>query len=185
MTPPDSAALQDLFTELNELYFEGTLPPCRVVWSRRLTRAAGNIEVRRKVIKLSVPLLLKAFDSESLFGPTYKICGVACDNRESALREILKHEMIHLWLHERGLPSGHTAEFRAKARAIGQPHTRHAITLPMPRRGWLYCCTHCGHEFARRRRYGRAVACGPCCKKHNGGTFDVRFKLRGKRIDAI
>ncbi len=178
----DEATLQALYSELNGLYFENILPPCRILWSRRLTRAAGNIEVRRKVINLSVPLLIETYRGDSLFAPQFVICGVVCDSQQSALREILKHEMIHLWLHERGLPSGHTAEFRAKARAIGQPKTRHAIDLPRPQRGWLYTCGHCGHEFTRRRRYGRAIACGACCKKHNGGTFDARFKLRGKRI---
>lgn len=176
------AALQELYGELNALYFEGLLPPCRIVWSRRLTRAAGNIDVRRRVMKLSVPLLVEAFESDSLFARQFLICGVACESSPSALREILKHEMIHLWLHEQNLPSGHTKEFRAKARAIGQPKTRHAIDLPRPRRGWLYSCAHCGHEFTRRRRYGRAVACGPCCKKHNKGRFDERFKLRGQRL---
>lgn len=176
------ATLQALYSELNALYFENMLPPCRILWSRRLTRAAGNIEVRRRVIKLSVPLLIESFHNDSLFTPQFVICGVSCDSRDSALREILKHEMIHLWLHEQNLPSGHTAEFRAKARALGQPKTRHGIALPPPRRGWLYSCGYCGHEFTRRRRYGRPVACGPCCKKHNGGTFDAQFKLRGKRI---
>lgn len=181
-TLPDAVALQKLFDELNTLYFEGILPPCRMEWSRRLTRAAGTIEVRRRVIKLSVPLLVESFAGDSLFGPTHVICGVPCDDAAMALREILKHEMIHLWLHVKGLNCGHTAEFRAKARSIGQPKTRHSITLPPPKRGWLYTCSQCGHEFTRRRRYGRAVACGPCCKKHNGGSFDERFKLRGKRI---
>lgn len=188
MAPPsklalaNEAELQTLYQELNALYFDNVLPGCRITWTRRLTRAAGNIEVRKKTIKLSIPLLIEAFEDNSLFAPEFIICGVACDGPQSALREILKHEMIHLWLHERGLPSGHTGEFRAKARAIGQPRTRHSIPLPPPRRGWLYTCAVCGHEFARRRRYGRAVACGPCCKVHNRGAFDARFKLRGKRI---
>src|SRR5687768_3219785 len=95
----DSVALAALYDELNQSYFDNILPPCRMVWSRRLTRAAGNIDVRRKVIKLSVPLLIESFQNGSLFGATFPICGVACDSSEAALREILKHEMIHLWLH--------------------------------------------------------------------------------------
>lgn len=181
MTLPNGATLAALYEELNHEYFEAILPPCRLMWSRRLTRAAGNIDVRRRIIKLSVPLLIESFQG-TLFGPSFQICGVDCDSYETALREILKHEMIHLWLHERGRPSGHTAEFRAKARAIGQPKTRHAIALPLPKRGWIYVCVHCGHEFTRRRRYGRAVACGRCCKTHNGGKFDERFRLKGKQL---
>lgn len=32
----------------------------------------------------------------------------------------LKHEMVHLWLYERGRPWGHTREFKAKLKAIGE-----------------------------------------------------------------
>jgi hypothetical protein len=176
--------LQSLYDELNTLYFEGELPPCRIQWSRRLTRAAGNINVREKVIKLSVPLLVDAYRATNLFPPEYSICGVRCDNFQSATREILKHEMIHLWLHVRGLPSGHTDEFRRKARQIGQPKTRHGIALPAPKSGWIYSCAHCGHEFSRRRRYGRAVACAQCCNRYGNGKFDARFKLRGRRVSS-
>ena len=183
MTPqPDEATLQALYQELNGLYFDNVLPACRIVWTRQLTRAAGNIHVKKRIIKLSVPLLVDTFTSDSLFASEHIICGVACESSQSALREILKHEMIHLWLHERGLPSGHTGEFRTKARSIGQPRTRHSLPLPPPRCGWLYTCATCGQQFARRRRYGRAVACKPCCRTHNKGAFDARFKLRGKRI---
>ncbi|MBV9469414.1 MAG: SprT family zinc-dependent metalloprotease [Abitibacteriaceae bacterium] len=178
----ENTDLQALYTELNATYFEGCLPPCRIAWSRQLTRAAGNIDVRQKTIKLSVPLLVDAFRVYSLFPTEYKVCGVLCDSSSLALREILKHEMIHLWLHVRGLPSGHTMEFRAKARAIGQPRTRHNITLPTPRSGWVYACPVCNNQFTRRRRYGHAVACSRCCKHFNGGQFDERFKLRGRKI---
>ncbi|MDF2441359.1 MAG: hypothetical protein JWN98_2343 [Abditibacteriota bacterium] len=171
-----------LFDELNLKYFDNSLPACRIEWSRRLTRAAGNIDVRRRLVKLSTPLLIDAFASDSLFPPEFSVCGVPCDNPQRALEEILKHEMIHLWLHELGLPSGHTPEFRAKARAIGQPRTRHGIALPIPKSGWIYACPACHTEFSRRRRYGRAVACAKCCKQWNKGRYDERFKLRGRRI---
>ena len=187
---PDGA-LQALYQQLNTLHFNSVLPPCRIVWSRQLTRAAGNIDVRRAVIKLSVPLLIDAFDlmnsggakgTASLFGPEYSVCGVLCRNREAALHEIMKHEMIHLWLHVQNLPSGHTSDFRLKARAVGQPRTRHGIALPAPRAGWIYACTHCFCEFSRRRRYGRPVACARCCKRFNNGKYHERFKLRGRHV---
>jgi hypothetical protein len=183
----DAAVLQAtdlsaLYHDLNLKYFDAQLPPCQLLWSRQLTRAAGNIDVRRRVIKLSVPLLIEAYQSTSLFAPEYVVCGVPCASPQRALEEILKHEMIHLWLHVQGLPSGHTAEFRAKAKAIGQPRTRHGIALPIPKSGWIYSCASCRAEFSRRRRYGRAVACSRCCKQWNKGQYDERFKLRGRRI---
>jgi predicted SprT family Zn-dependent metalloprotease len=176
--------LAAVYSQFNHQYFEATLPPCRIEWSRRLTRAAGNIDVRRRHIKLSVPLLVDAYRSTSLFGPEFAVCGVVCASPQRALEEILKHEMIHLWLHVQGLPSGHTPEFRAKAKAIGQPKTRHGIALPVPKSGWTYWCPMCRTEFTRRRRYGRAVACAKCCKQWNKGQYDERFKLRGRKINV-
>lgn len=176
------AQLQTLYTTLNEQYFENELPPCRIIWSRQLTRAAANIAVKSREIKMSVPLLLEAFQNGSLFGPEYVICGVPCDNANDAIREILKHEMIHLWLYEKRLPYGHTAAFRAKARQMGQTKIRHDIDLPLPKSGWMYTCTACGDSFTRRRRYGRAVACANCCKQFNKGRYDERFKLKGRRL---
>jgi hypothetical protein len=172
-------ALNALYDRLNAEFFDDILPPCQIKWSRQLTRAAGNIDVRNRVIKLSVPLLVEAYDGDS---PGYEICGVRCETREQAAVEILKHEMIHLWLHEKGLPSGHTAAFRAKARSIGQPRTRHGIARPAPKSGWLYICPQCDVQVTRRRRFGRPVACGHCCKKYCGGHFDARFQLKGRRI---
>jgi ribosomal protein L37AE/L43A len=147
-----------------------------------LTRAAGTINVHKRLITLSVPLLVDSYRTQSLFPPEYEVCGVKCSDSESALREILKHEMIHLWLFVLGRPYGHTMEFRQKARAIGQPRTRHGIALPEPKTGWIYTCSACGREYPRRRRYSRAVACGYCCKTRAGGNFDPRFKLRGRRV---
>jgi hypothetical protein len=178
------AELQNLYHQFNAEHFDGVLPPCTLSWSRALTRTAGNIDVRRRAIKLSVPLLIEAFRRDSLFAPQYTVCGVQCDNCESAVREILKHEMIHLWLYEKGLPHGHTPEFRHKARELGQPKTRHQIALPAPSSGWEYLCAHCGDAFTRRRRYGRPVACARCCKRFNKGRYDARFKLKGRRIAA-
>lgn len=174
-TLPDAATF---YSELNREFFEGILPPCQIRWSRRLTRAAGNIRVESRIIALSVPLLIDAFAD----GKTFTICGVSCADSESALREILKHEMIHLWLFEQGLPPGHTREFRAKARAIGQSQTRHGIDLPAPKSGWIYRCRNCGAQMTRRR-VSRATACARCCREHNGGKFDARFVLVGRRAD--
>ena len=171
--------LNALYARLNAEFFAQSLPPCRIKWSRQLTRAAGNIDVKNRLIKLSVPLLIDAYAKEN---PKFEICGIVCDSPHIALIEIMKHEMIHLWLHERGLPSGHTAAFRAKARALGQTQIRHAIARPQPKAGWIYSCPRCNAEIVRRRRFGRPVACGKCCKIHSSGGFDARFQLKGRKI---
>ena len=156
------------------------MPACEIRWSRRLTRAAGNIRVQSRVITLSIPLLLDAFADNQ----THEVCGVAACDGATALREILKHEMIHLWLHVRKLPCGHTPDFRAKARQIGQPKTRHGIALPVAKIGWIYGCAHCGSQIARRRRMSRVGACAACCRLYNGGKFDARFKLSGQKWES-
>jgi predicted SprT family Zn-dependent metalloprotease len=170
--------LQVLWERLNRRFFEGTLPPCRIEWSRRLTRAAGNIDVRKRRVKLSVPLLIDAFENNS----AHQVLGVRCEDSASAVEEVLKHEAIHLWLFERGLPHGHTPQFRQKAREIGQPRTRHAIARPLPRTGWVYTCAGCGAQIVRRKRFAAARACARCCRTFSNGKFDARFKLSARRI---
>ena len=167
-----------LYQRLNREFFKGELPLCSINWSRRLTRTAGNIRVETRVITLSVPLLLDVWKSDSVF----EVCGVRCASPEQALVEILKHEMIHLWLFEQKLPCGHTREFRRKAKAIGQPKTRHGIALPMPKSGWIYECAGCQARLFRRRRVGKRVACATCCRQKSGGQYDERFRLRGRRL---
>lgn len=170
--------LEVLWARLNARHFDSSLPPCRIEWSRRLTRAAGNIDVRKRLVKLSIPLLIEAFAD----GRHHTVVGVRCESAAQAVEEILKHEMIHLWLFERGLPCGHTPEFRRKAREIGQPRTRHDIARPLPRSGWIYSCPKCSAQIVRRKRFGRARACAACCRTWSNGAFDARFALRGKRI---
>lgn len=176
-----NASLPDatpIYAALNREFFDGILPLCEIRWSRRLTRAAGNIRVQSRVISLSVPLLIDAFAD----GATHEVCGLAACDGETALGEILKHEMIHLWLHIKKLPCGHTPAFRAKAREIGQPKTRHGIALPPAKNGWIYRCGHCHAQIPRRRRMSRVGACAACCRSYNGGRFDARFVLKGHRV---
>ena len=170
--------LQVLWARLDARYFGASLGACRIEWSRRLSRSAGNIDVRQRLVKLSVPLLLDAFAD----GQAHIVVGVRCASSQEAAEEILKHEMIHLWLFQNGLPCGHTPEFRRKAREIGQLKTRHDIARPLPKSGWVYSCARCQAQVVRRKKFGRARACARCCRQFSGGKFDERFVLRGKRI---
>ncbi|RYX82617.1 M48 family peptidase [bacterium] len=176
--PVSAEELSSLYQHINREFFDESLPICSIRWSRRLTRAAGNIRVQSRTIALSVPLLVDVWGENAEF----EVCGVHCTSRHQALTEILKHEMIHLWLYENKKPCGHTREFRQKAREIGQPRTRHGIALPVPKSGWIYTCLHCGSQLHRRRCFGRRVACAHCCKHSNGGQYDERFRLAGRRI---
>lgn len=41
-------------------------------------------------------------------------------------------------------------------------------------------CPGCGETVRRARRPRRALACASCCRRHAGGRFDARFRLRFK-----
>ena len=92
----------------------------------------------------------------------------------------LEHELLHLYLHRLGRPSGHNAEFKALARELGiriyhaNPYPRNRAT---PYR-WLYECPGCGRMVFRIRRDGARLACGPCCRSHSGGHWHPSYELR-------
>ena len=135
----------------------------RVEWNPRLRTCAGRADWTRSLISLN---------------PRLHEHGVAEIDRT------LRHELAHL-----------LAQFRAGRRRIA-PHGRqwrqacvdlgitdetrcHALPFPVKRRSrpYHYRCTQCGLDFRRVRRIRRVVACLACCRKHNGGKFDARFRL--------
>jgi ribosomal protein L37AE/L43A len=65
---------------------------------------------------------------------------------------------------------------------LGIAGERRCHTLPFPARRYvarfIYRCPNCRQEFPRVRRVRRAVACLTCCRAHNGGEFDARFRLK-------
>lgn len=107
------------------------LEPPPVLWSPRLTRAAGLFVVekdRRGVwhpeIRLSIPLIRR------LDRPwPVQACGCNCRNPEDILRRILEHELIHykLWM-DHDADWGHTDRFRQLAwEAFGHQAITHGI----------------------------------------------------------
>ncbi len=145
--------LQALLDQLNLRHFGGRLRPPRLVLSRRMRSAAGLADYRDWAIRLSV-----SYHEQHGWG--------------QELRDTLLHEMVHLWLRQRGRPSGHTPEFRALAASLGCP--RYAKRMP-PRRELRYHCPRCGASVVYRRRV--TLACRPCCDRLNGGRFSRRFLL--------
>jgi hypothetical protein len=76
----------------------------------------------------------------------------------------------------------HGAEWRQACIDLGIADEKRCHNLPFPARTYAarfaYRCPNCRREFRRVRRVHRAVACLACCRKHNGGDFDPRFRLR-------
>jgi predicted SprT family Zn-dependent metalloprotease len=95
--------------------------------------------------------------------------------------QTLEHELLHLYLHTLGKPSGHNALFKAAARDLGI-RVFHANPYPQnrsPRHRYLYECPSCRRMVFRKRPQDRhAIACGVCCRELAGGIWDPRFTLQ-------
>jgi SprT protein len=135
----------------------------RVEWNSRLRTAAGRADYRQKLISLN-PQLIK---------------------HPAEINRTLRHELAHILAQFRArrrriLPHG--MEWRQACHDLGISDEKRCHNLPFPARTYaarfVYRCSHCRQEFPRVRRVHRAVACLACCRKHNGGKFDARFRLQ-------
>jgi SprT protein len=135
----------------------------RVEWNSRLKTAAGRADYRQKLISLN-PRLSKY--------PT---------EIDRTLRHELAHILAQFRAGRRRIPP-HGVEWQQACVDCGIADEKRCHNLPFPARTYVarfvYRCPNCRQEFPRARRVRRAVACLACCRKHNGGDFDPRFRLR-------
>jgi SprT protein len=135
----------------------------RVEWNPRLKTAAGRADYSQKLISLN----------PRLFEHPIEI--------DRTLRHELAHILARFRAGRRRIPP-HGAEWRQACVDLGIADEKRCHNLPFPPRTcaarFVYRCPSCRQEFARVRRVRRAVACLACCRKHNGGDFDPRFRLR-------
>jgi predicted SprT family Zn-dependent metalloprotease len=136
----------------------------RVEWNPRLRSCAGRADFREKLVSLNPRL--------SEYG------GAEIDRT-------LRHELAHLLAQFRAgrrriLPHGQEWRDACHDLAIGDERRCHNLPLPTRERTrrFLYKCPSCQRDFPRVRRIKRAIACLACCRAHNGGEFDARFRLR-------
>lgn len=149
---------------LRELGAMAVAQAVRVEWNSRLRSCAGRANTRGSIISLNPRL------------------------REHGADEIdrtLHHELAHLlasFRARRRRITPHGPEWRQACADLGIPNESRCHNLPFPitrrARPYLYRCPHCRRDFPRTRRIRRAIACLACCRKHNGGEFDARFKLK-------
>lgn len=155
---PSETDLQLLFAQLNNHYFEGQVPACRIRYNARFSNSAGRItySVRPMLIELSP----KHFREHP-----------------EALRETLLHEMIHAWLFDRDKDTGHGAAFKKKMRECGMTSIYHDMgsVKPLQESGKRYIlrCAKCAMELLRKRLPSQAMSCGRCSKR----GYDPRFPL--------
>ena len=142
----------------------------RVEWNPRLKTAAGRADFRQKLISLNP--LLRGVQAGLAF------------NREEIDRT-LRHELAHLLAQfrvGRRRIAPHGPKWREACRDLGIADEARCHNLPFASKSFpprfVYVCPNCRQEFLRVRRTRRAIACLACCRKHNGGNFDPRFRLR-------
>jgi SprT protein len=136
----------------------------RVEWNPRLRSCAGRADFQEKLVSLN---------------PRLSEYGAAEIDRT------LRHELAHLLAQFRAgrrriLPHGREWRDACHDLAIGDERRCHNLPLPTRERTrrFLYKCPSCQRDFPRVRRIKRAIACLACCRAHNGGEFDARFRLR-------
>ena len=150
-----------IFREIGAARLAGLV---RVEWNRRLKTAAGRADSREKLISLNPRL---------------------CDYGESEIDRTLRHELAHLLAQFRAgrrRVSPHGPEWRDACCDLGIGDEVRCHNLPFPiserARRLIYRCPNCAREFPRVRQVRRAVACLVCCRAHNGGEFNARFRLQ-------
>jgi predicted SprT family Zn-dependent metalloprotease len=135
----------------------------RVEWNPRFKTAAGRADYHEKLISLNPQLL----------GYPIEI--------DRTLRHELAHILAQFRAGRRRIPP-HGAEWQQACVELGIADEKRCHNLPFPARTFaarfVYRCPNCHQEYPRVRRIRRAVACLACCRNHNGGEFDQRFRLK-------
>ena len=139
----------------------------RVEWNSRLKTSAGRADYGQKLISLNPQL----------------------SEHPGEIDRTLRHELAHVLAQFRAgrrrvLPHGE--EWQQACRDLGFTGEKRCHNLPFPARRYtprfIYRCPNCRQDFPRVGRARRAVACLACCRMHNGGKFDARFRLRLMRL---
>ena len=135
----------------------------RIEWTSRLKTAAGRADHRQKLISLNPRLV----------------------EHPAEIDRTLRHELAHILAQFRAgrrRISPHGSEWQQACRDLGIASEKRCHTLPFPAKRYpprfIYRCPNCRRDFPRVRRIKRTVACLACCRAHNGGEFDVRFRLK-------
>jgi len=136
----------------------------KVRWNTRLRSTAGLANYRNQVILLNPQL--------DRFG-------------EEELRRTMLHELAHLLAHFRAGKtriSAHGPEWKKACADLGIAGEKRCHNLPLrtaqrpPR--FHYACPGCKTVIPRHRKMKRSLACLACCRKHNRGKYDARFKFQ-------
>jgi SprT protein len=135
----------------------------RVEWNSRLKTAAGRADYRQKLISLNPRLV----------------------EHPEEIDRTLRHELAHFLAQFRAgrrRISPHGPQWQQACCDLGIGGEKRCHTLPFPAKRcaprFIYRCPNCRRDFPRVRKIKRTVACLACCRDHNRGEFDVRFRLK-------
>jgi predicted SprT family Zn-dependent metalloprotease len=159
--------LEALFHDLNRQFFGSLLPLPKLLWNSRLSSTAGRFcPGSRNPLRPRPPEIEVASYLRDL------------PEAEMHVRDTVLHEMIHYYLWHVKRPHGHTAEFHQIMRRVGAKRYNPVPKERAPKH-W-YECPCCRKRMPAKRKLGIS-ACAACCKRHNGGQYSERFRLR--RLD--
>ena len=151
-------------TLLVEIGSADLAPTIRVVWNPRMRSTAGMAFPRRGLITLN-PRLREFGDAE--------------------VDRTLRHELAHLLAHHRAgrrRIAPHGPEWIRACRDLGLVDEKRCHDLPLPRRQMtarhFYRCPSCAVKLQRVRPLRRKSACLGCCRRHNRGGYDERFRFQ-------
>jgi predicted SprT family Zn-dependent metalloprotease len=135
----------------------------RVEWNNRMRSTAGVAFPLRALIRLNPRL--HEFGAEEI-------------------DRTLRHELAHLLAQERAgrrRIAPHGKEWRRACVDLGLRDEKRTHDLPLPRRKIAprhhYRCPACGATIARVKPLSRGSACILCCRAHNRGRYDARFRF--------
>lgn len=134
-----------------------------VRWNPRMRTTAGLASYRDSVVTLNPKL--------AQFG-------------NGEIDRTFRHELAHLLAqHRTGRRriAPHGAEWKRACRDLGLPDEKRCHNLPLPRRKLVakhvYRCPVCKLDIRRVRPFRRRVACLACCRAHNRGRYDEKFRM--------
>jgi predicted SprT family Zn-dependent metalloprotease len=159
---PDEALAETCRELLIQIGLSGMAKVVQVNWNPRLRSTAGYASYPSWRIELNPRL--REFEGQT--------------------ERTLKHELAHLVAYHRAgrrRIEPHGVEWKTACSDLGIPGESARHTLPLPRRevkrNYTYACAHCGLTTHRVRKFRRHTACSECCKKHNGGQYDAKYRF--------
>jgi predicted SprT family Zn-dependent metalloprotease len=134
-----------------------------VRWNPRMRSTAGTALIAKSLITLN---------------PRLRSVGAG------EVERTLRHELAHLLAQFRAgrrRIAPHGQEWLQACRDLGIPDEKRCHTLPLPRREMtarhFYRCPSCAQELHRVRPFARKTACLDCCRRHNRGRYDDRYRF--------